>query len=565
MKTPLSLVFLWLSLYSFAQEAPFHPKQFIAKFKSSVPLEYSDQDLIVRQAELESLHTRWRVQRIERLYKGQAKHRRLLDTDRLAVFHFQDSLDIPSAIQAYQATGLFEYVEPDYIGYTTGVEDLTPGESLFSIQWGLRNDGTFNANNLSSTDYDMAPSKAGADIDMEAAWDITTGNPNTVIAILDSGCRLQHPELAGRLWINPIDENNNGQDEDNNGYPDDESGWDFVNLDNTPFDDLGHGTNITGIIAATGNNNIGYAGINWKAKVMIGKVLNSNNSGTYSDFIEGVLYSVDNGADVINMSLSGLGNSFAFNEACDYAAANHVIIVASMANEDNDTPFYPAAFDATIAVGSTDANDHRTNPFFWDAASGSNYGNHIDLVAPGNFIYGLSSQSNTSYNTYWGGTSQAAPAVAGVVSLMKGLDPTLSLEEIRTILWETAEDQVGKSFEDTSGWDQFHGAGRLNAKRALEALTSMVNVAEVLTETFFAQLSPNPVVSNGQLQLEITEAIEFPVQYTLMDASGKVLRDQILEHGGEVHLLSAPAQTGIYLLKIETADNIFQTLRFIVK
>jgi subtilisin family serine protease len=144
-----------------------------------------------------------------------------------------------------------------------------------------------------------------------------------------------------------------------------------------------------------------------------------------------------------------------------------------MMNFNNNISYYPAAFTNAIAVGSTNPNDYRSAPFFWSSTSGSNYGNHIDVIAPGNYIYGLSHTSNTNYGSYWGGTSQATPLVSGIVSLMLSINPNLTVTEIRSILRNTAQDQIGNPTEDSLGWDQYYGAGRVNAFNALSYLENL--------------------------------------------------------------------------------------------
>ena len=324
---------------------------------------------------------------------------------------------------------------------------------------------------------------------MELGWDIEQGDQSIIVAILDYGIKLDHPEFSGRLWTNP-NETLNGIDDDNNGYIDDINGWDFANNDDDPTDDHGHGTNVTGIIGANSNNNLGYSGIDWNCKLMIGKILDENNSGYYSWWTDAIYYAVDNGAKVINMSVGGSGFSSSMKDAIDYAYNNGVTVVACMMNENNNTIFYPAGYQNTIAVGATNPNDERSAPFFWSTTSGSNYGNHIDVVAPGNYIYGLNYQSDTNYNFYWGGTSQAAPLVTGLSSLLLAQDTDKTPDDIRSIIRNTAEDQVGNVSEDISGFDIYYGYGRINAYQAL--LQSSLSINEI-TNPINLSISPNPL------------------------------------------------------------------------
>ncbi|MFT5762020.1 MAG: thermitase [Polaribacter sp.] len=459
------------------------------------------------------------------------------------LFTFKKEINVLQVIDDLKKTGVFEYIEPDYIGHGSGkkgknVVETTPNETLLSKQWGLINNGTF-----SST------SKADADVDMDLAWDVTTGNPNITIAILDSGIRMTHPEFAGRIWVN-TDETSNSTDSDANNYKDDINGWDFVNNDNDPTDDHGHGTNVAGISAATGNNSIGYAGVDWKCKIMPLKILNNNNSGYYSHWISAINYAVDNGAKVINMSVGGSGFSQGMKDAVDNAHANGVVIVVSMMNFNNNTSYYPAAYPNTIAVGSTNSDDKRSNPFFWSTTSGSNYGNHIDVIAPGNYIYGLSSSSDTYYDSYWGGTSQAAPLVAGICSLLLDQNPNLTVEQIRNILKESAEDQVGDPTEDIAGWDQFYGSGRVNAFNALQKVLS-VDSFDVSKFPIY----PNPTSNILNLSNKLNNN-----PFSVYDLLGKeVFKGKIVD--GKIHLSSL--KPGIYTLKIK--NNSVRITKKIIK
>ena len=469
-------------------------------------------------------------------------------SNEIILYHFKEAIDVPAAITALKKTGLFAYVEPDFIGYGAGqkhqeftIPTTIPNDTHYNRQWGLKNDGSFS----------LSSATAGADVDMELAWDITTGNADITVAILDSGVLLSHPEFSGRIWTNTA-ETANSLDSDNNGYTDDIHGWDFANGNNDPTDDQGHGTNVAGIALANGNNNNGYAGVDWKSKLMPLKILDNNNSGFYSWWIAAIDYAVNNGAKVINMSVGGSGFSMAMKDAVNRAYNANVVITVSMMNFNNDVPYYPAAYDSTIAVGSSNPNDQRTNPFFWSASSGSNYGNHIDVIAPGNFIYGLSHTSTSYYGSYWGGTSQAAPLVAGICALMLDQRPTLTVAQIRSILRDTSEDQVGLSSEDTEGWDKYYGAGRVNAHRALQ------NVLSVQKNTNGPSFSlyPNPTNNTIYFTGEISN-----YSYAIFNILGKRISNGILS---EKKLDIANLTPGIYSFQLQNEKGM-TTKKFIKK
>ncbi|HYF02337.1 MAG TPA: S8 family serine peptidase [Patescibacteria group bacterium] len=397
------------------------------------------------------------VDRVSLLHKAIQSH--LLATGKIItkpvyVISFQAGTDIRQVISEYYRTGEIDYAEEDKVG---GADGLTPDDARYSRQWALKNTGNFSVG---------APKK-GADIKVEEAWALEQGDSNLIIGIIDSGTKLDHPEFAGRIWKNPAEIPNNGIDDDENGYIDDITGWDFVNSDNLPVDDNGHGTSVAGIIGANGNNGIGIAGINWNSRLMIVKGLNQNAQGNHSWWAEALYYAVNNGAKLVNMSLSSQDSSITLKNAIDYALNNGVVIVASMGNVNNSIRRYPAAYTGVIAVGATNPDDTRAVPFFWDQASGSNYNNYISVVAPGQYIYSTHHTSNTNYDVYWSGTSFAAPHVTGVASLLLSRNTYRTPAEIKRILEVTADDGIGNNTEDTPGWDRFYGHGRLNAFKAL--------------------------------------------------------------------------------------------------
>jgi len=476
------LSFLLFCVNGFSQKKPLFSKtELVIKFKSSISKDLMND--ITKQKfnikTLDILNEKYNLRIIE--LTGNKKEKETF------VLKFNTVQDIPTLIRTYLNTGFFEYVEPNYQGKGDGFQ-CTPNDFYYNRQWSHYNDGTFS----------LSPSTIDADIDTDLAWDITKGDSNIIVAILDSGSKLDHPEFSGRIWIN-TKETQNGMDSDGNGYVDDTfAGWDFANNDNDPTDDYGHGTNVTGIALASGNNNIGYAGVNWHSKIMICKILDNNGHGYYTWWSEAIYYAVDNGADVINMSVGGHGSSLLLKDAIDYADSNNVPVVVSVGNNNDSLILYPAKYAKAFAIGSTNPDDTRSAPFPWDSTSGSNFGSELDFVAPGNYIYGLFYNSNTNYNYYWAGTSQAAPLVTGVISLLLSIAPTLTVSQIRTILEESSEDQVGDS-SDVKGWDQYYGYGRINAFNAVT--NPILSVSQFSNVKDNINVYPNPISSNETLTI----------------------------------------------------------------
>jgi subtilisin family serine protease len=268
------------------------------------------------------------------------------------------------------------------------------------------------------------------------AWNTTTGNDSMVLAVVDSGVQLSHPDLAPRLV----------------------PGWDFVNNDSSPEDDFGHGTMVAGIAGALTNNGQGVAGGAWRGRIMPIKVLDSRGSANDDDIAAGITFAVDHGATVINLSLGGPGASATLQSAVDYATRRNVVVVAAAGNDGTKgvtaatTPHYPAACNGVISVGATDtAGNH---------AAFSSYGNWVDVVAPGETIMSTSTGSNYVAGS---GTSFSSPLVAAVAFLMRAADPNASQATVAARLISTADD-LG-----TPGVDSVFGAGMVDAVAALAA------------------------------------------------------------------------------------------------
>jgi len=461
---------------------------------------------------------------------------------------FSEDVDVNLELKKFQKLKDIEFVELDYLATGGGNSNQNsalsvPNDTFFNRQWGLVNEGTMTG---------IGSVIADADVDMELAWNIQTGDPNMIIAVSDSGLKVNHPDIAARIWINTGEIPNNGIDDDSNGLIDDINGWDWVNNDNNPTDDHGHGTNCTGIIGAIANNNNLFAGVNWNSKIMPLKVLNNSNSGSYSNMVNSIYYAVDQGAKVVSMSIGGSASSTLLTDSIEYANNNNVILFFCMMNFNNSVSYYPARYSLSysnvVAVGSTNPDDSRTAPFFWSATSGSNYGTHINVVAPGNFIYGLNHLSNTDSNSYWGGTSQATPLVAGIASLMLAQNPSLTPLQLRTILQNTSQDQVGDAAEDAVGFDQYMGYGRVNAFAALQATTlDLVDSASMQQE--FALI--NPIQSN---ELQLYSKGKFDGEYTIIiyTIDGKELSSSVKNLTEGVNALPFDFANGNYILSLKS-------------
>jgi len=321
-----------------------------------------------------------------------------------------------------------------------------PNDPLFSYEWGLHNYGQTIEGQEGYFD---------ADIDAPEAWYYVQGRSDIVIAILDTGIDLNHEDLKNKLWINTKEIPNNGIDDDFNGFIDDYYGWDFVNNDNDPSDDhiLSHGTHVAGIAAAETNNNKGIAGVNWYVKLMPLKILDDNGGGSFEDLEKGIRYAVNNGAKIINLSLASTDTDIGVEYQIREAYNKGVVIVAAAGNEDRSVCF-PARLSQVIAVGATDNKDHR---WYEREGVGSNYGEELDLTAPGKDIYSTIRNNSYGYKT---GTSMSAPFVSGAVALVLSKYPELTPEKVREHLMLTA-DVLGPP------GSPYYGAGRLNIYKAV--------------------------------------------------------------------------------------------------
>jgi subtilisin family serine protease len=277
-------------------------------------------------------------------------------------------MTVSQAVALYRSDPDVLYAEPNYRYRLQAV----PNDTDMTNLWGLVNTGQ-RVNDTTGT--------ADADIDANRAWDLETGGTDVLVAVVDSGVDVTHPDLSANIWNNP-NEINNGIDDDGNGYIDDIHGWDFVENDNQPIDSHGHGTHVAGIIGAVGNNGMGSAGVCWRVSLMPLRFITASDYGTTADAIEAIEYADDNGADVINLSWGGPDYSQALKDAIDAVDA---LVVCAVGNEGvnlDDVPLYPASYDSAnlLSVAASDADDYPA----WF----TNYSDSLaDVAAPGTLIY----------------------------------------------------------------------------------------------------------------------------------------------------------------------------------
>jgi len=352
-------------------------------------------------------------------------------------------------------------------------------------------------------DDQWAIKKAGFTAGPISAWSRLDGQAqeDVVVAVIDTGLDWHHQDIAAEnIWRNVGEVPGNNIDDDNNGYVDDVMGYDFMERDNKPWDEHGHGTMVSGIIAATRDNEIGIAGINSKAQIMTLRVTNTFGNTNASYIAEAIAYAADNGANVINISMGGAGRSALEQEAIAYAREKGVLVVVAAGNEGIELDDYgPSAEDGVFTVAATDLNDRP--------ADFSNTGAVVDIAAPGIDVLSLRARGTdvnlgaagiayTQGQHYVGadkryirasGTSFAAPIVTGTASALMAVEPELSADEVRERLAATAWD-VG-----APGKDDQTGAGLIDARTALS-----------VDKSFFLDASVDRLVPNADAQtLEI--------------------------------------------------------------
>jgi subtilisin family serine protease/opacity protein-like surface antigen len=384
-------------------------------------------------------------------------------------------LSVEDAVERFGRDPSVLFAEPNFIRRPL---DLIPNDPDLNLQWNL-------------------PA-----IEAPEAWSTVHSAPDVVVAVIDSGVDYTHPDLTGNIWRNDGEIPDDGIDNDGDGFVDDSIGWNFVgsqvcertDLDgdgvedcscptddpavpddpgnNDPMDDYGHGTHVSGVLAAEGDNGIGVSGLLWQARVMPLKIIDRNACGSTGNEIQAIGYAVARGAAVINASFGGMDKSEGEKAAVRAAADAGVLFVAAAGNDgknDDDHPVFPAGYDIpnVISVAASDPND-RLSPY-------SNFGQKsVDIAAPGDCILSTTPVGDFSLRGsvscpgvpiggtlgYLSGTSVATPLVSGTAALLLAEDPSLSAPEVKSRIMLTADPRSNLSGRVASG-------GRLNTRKAL--------------------------------------------------------------------------------------------------
>ncbi|GBD86758.1 thermophilic serine proteinase precursor [bacterium BMS3Abin03] len=425
---------------------------YFIKYASSVSVSEIDGKVLAKQVIPSGLNSlvNFNVNSVDYLAKDLGKQSEVLS--RIIKITVDESIPETSVLNLKNIDPTIEYIEKSH-EYKM---DIVPNDSLVNEQWALEKIQAFDA------------------------WNKTEGDVSVLLAIIDTGIDYLHPDLQNKIYLNPgetgtdangDDKRSNGIDDDGNGFVDDYRGWDFtdrvgfpfdssggdyLDWDNDPMDEQGHGTYIAGIAGAETNNIIGIAGVAPNIKLLNLRAFDPSGYGEEDDVAAAILYAVQMGARVINMSFGDDAFSLVLRDVISFAYSQGVVLVGSSGNSGSTAPHYPSGYSEVISVGNSTSEDY--------VASNSNYGSTLDLVAPGSSI--ITTARNNNYAVI-SGTSAATPHVAGAAALILSIQ-NFTNEEVKQIIKSTTDDIY------KPGWDLRSGAGRLNLYRAVTVIAPSV-------------------------------------------------------------------------------------------
>lgn len=381
-------------------------------------------------------------------------------------------------------------------------------------------------------------------INAEGAWDISRGDSAVVVAIVDNAVSLTHEDIMPVLWNNPGEIPGNGFDDDFNGYVDDVHGADLADLNGDPSPPANtqlnspwnHGTHCAGIASAASDNGVGIASIGFNLRVMAVKASATSTGGnTLERAYEGVDYAMRNGADIISMSWGSSGNNITGGLVMSSATSRGIVLVAAAGNSNQSSPYYPAAYNNVIAVGSTD---------FLDSKSGfSNYGSYIDVMAPGSGIYSSMASGSSDYADL-SGTSMACPLVAGLAGLVKSANPSFGPAQVESAI-EAGCESIDLQNPNYVGQ---MGAGRINAFNTLSSIGVGLEQDPLMENVV---VYPNPARDRLSLQFADSDPAG---SIELFGIDGSLQRRHSLaEARGGIDISNLPR--GMYIVRISIATE----------
>jgi len=381
-------------------------------------------------------------------------------------------------VSRIQKDSRVEYIEPNYPLYAASM--TSPNDPRFRHQWALQNT--------------QSKEPFRGDIHVAPLWQRgLVGSKKIIVAVIDSGVDIGHPDLAENIFINSLESPGSGRDDDGNGFVDDIHGWSIVDDSPNVRDDLGHGTHVAGSIGAVGNNRLGIVGVSWQLRILPIKILNNVGSGTYADAIEALSYAKRMGANIINNSYYGTAYSQAFEEVIESLNQAGILFVACSGNAGANNEVYmtyPANSRASnvLSVGSTDSRDQLSSFSNWSST-------RVHLLAPGENI--LSTVPRGGYAAK-DGTSMAAPHVSGAAALLWASRLESTVEDIRQRLLQGSDPVVGLRNKSVSG-------GRLNVLNAYEGMVvSNPDPAESLWQRIDYEFhSPHPYPADYSRRVQI--------------------------------------------------------------
>jgi len=525
-----SALFLFLSIFILSLTSAQTTDYFI-KYKDFVSKSQIQEKINTREILSTNKNSLFKTENFEVDYLAKGLAKDLDDLSRIIKVTFSSEQQAENFISNAAGDPLINYIQKGNI-YKI---DYTPNDSLFSEQWALNKIQAFDA------------------------WNITLGADTVLIGIIDTGIDFDHVDLTSQIYYNSgetgtdifgKDKRTNYIDDDNNGFIDDYMGWDFtdrvgfpfdstggdyLDWDNNPMDEQGHGTYIAGIAGASINNSHGITGLAPGTRLVNIRAFDPNGYGEEDDVAAAILYAVQLGVKVINMSFGDDAFSFVLRDIVRYAYSRGTVLIASAGNSGSSAPHYPSGYSEVICVGNSTSDDF--------VAGSSNFGSTIDLVAPGSQILTTAKDNNYSIIS---GTSASAPFVSGAAAMILSLE-NFSNEEIKQIIKSTTDD-IG-----ATGWDLKSGAGRLNLFKAVSVIAPSKIKFNSPTQDF--------ATSENNISINATVLSPYFVQYELYYGIGLNPNSwtPLIQNG-----LYQFSNQNIYELNISSFADTIYNLRLVV-